>query len=100
FFVRAEDGIRDRNVTGVQTCALPILYGNNGGSIQHLAKKDGPLFSILYNIQRKIGIDFRSGFNHKVLIVNRYLKVNTSPFVPTGAILLSYNNKGICYILQ
>src|SRR5699024_12035589 len=22
---RAEDGIRDRNVTGVQTCALPIL---------------------------------------------------------------------------
>src|SRR5699024_2987383 len=23
---RAEDGIRDRNVTGVQTCALPILY--------------------------------------------------------------------------
>src|SRR5699024_11989446 len=21
-----EDGIRDRNVTGVQTCALPILY--------------------------------------------------------------------------
>src|SRR5699024_11927694 len=24
FFVQAEDGIRDRNVTGVQTCALPI----------------------------------------------------------------------------
>src|SRR5699024_11447220 len=24
FFCRAEDGIRDRNVTGVQTCALPI----------------------------------------------------------------------------
>src|SRR5699024_2356397 len=23
---QAEDGIRDRNVTGVQTCALPILY--------------------------------------------------------------------------
>src|SRR5699024_11492556 len=22
----AEDGIRDRNVTGVQTCALPIYY--------------------------------------------------------------------------
>src|SRR5579885_3438815 len=39
FFFQAEDGIRDRNVTGVQTCALPIwrstqyqisarLYGN------------------------------------------------------------------------
>src|SRR5699024_11818024 len=24
---QAEDGIRDRNVTGVQTCALPILIG-------------------------------------------------------------------------
>src|SRR5699024_11723212 len=28
FFFQAEDGIRDRNVTGVQTCALPIsVYG-------------------------------------------------------------------------
>ena len=26
FFFQAEDGIRDRDVTGVQTCALPILY--------------------------------------------------------------------------
>src|SRR5690625_4057601 len=25
FFVQAEDGIRDGHVTGVQTCALPIL---------------------------------------------------------------------------
>src|SRR5699024_9202001 len=27
FFFQAEDGIRDRNVTGVQTCALPISMG-------------------------------------------------------------------------
>src|SRR5207249_5989808 len=27
FFFQAEDGIRDRNVTGVQTCALPISKG-------------------------------------------------------------------------
>src|SRR5699024_11595854 len=27
FFFQAEDGIRDRNVTGVQTCALPISSG-------------------------------------------------------------------------
>src|SRR5699024_11564434 len=26
-FFQAEDGIRDRNVTGVQTCALPISGG-------------------------------------------------------------------------
>src|SRR5436305_11074627 len=27
FFFQAEDGIRDADVTGVQTCALPILFG-------------------------------------------------------------------------
>src|SRR5438094_10623412 len=27
FFFQAEDGIRDRTVTGVQTCALPISTG-------------------------------------------------------------------------
>ena len=27
FFFQAEDGIRDRLVTGVQTCALPICHG-------------------------------------------------------------------------
>src|SRR5699024_11462620 len=26
FLFQAEEGIRDRNVTGVQTCALPIFY--------------------------------------------------------------------------
>src|SRR5256886_4571092 len=28
FFFQAEDGIRDLTVTGVQTCALPILFGS------------------------------------------------------------------------
>src|SRR5437773_12288523 len=30
FFFQAEDGIRDRDVTGVQTCALPIWHGSSG----------------------------------------------------------------------
>src|SRR5699024_11231282 len=30
FFFQAEDGIRDRNVTGVQTCALPICTFTTG----------------------------------------------------------------------
>src|SRR5258708_16997335 len=30
FFFQAEDGIRDDLVTGVQTCALPILEGSVG----------------------------------------------------------------------
>src|SRR5687767_15682475 len=29
FFFQAEDGIRDKLVTGVQTCALPISRGTN-----------------------------------------------------------------------
>src|SRR5437868_14553563 len=33
FFFQAEDGIRDRNVTGVQTCALPIsLFIEHAGN--------------------------------------------------------------------
>src|SRR5207249_6919277 len=31
FFFQAEDGIRDRNVTGVQTCALPIDPRSDAG---------------------------------------------------------------------
>src|SRR3712207_8196886 len=30
FFFQAEDGIRDIGVTGVQTCALPILRASSG----------------------------------------------------------------------
>src|SRR5689334_24205619 len=30
FFFHAEDGIRDGTVTGVQTCALPILGASSG----------------------------------------------------------------------
>ena len=33
FFFQAEDGIRDDLVTGVQTCALPILIAETPGSI-------------------------------------------------------------------
>src|SRR5699024_12073232 len=40
FFFQAEDGIRDRNVTGVQTCALPIWPARSGGS---LCAGSGPL---------------------------------------------------------
>src|SRR5699024_12084485 len=33
FFFQAEDGIRDRNVTGVQTCALPISAAETEESV-------------------------------------------------------------------
>src|SRR4030066_2347587 len=37
FFFQAEDGIRDSSVTGVQTCALPILFVNAAGCMTLLA---------------------------------------------------------------
>src|SRR5687767_11115583 len=46
FFFQAEDGIRDKLVTGVQTCALPILISrgaNTFGPRQH-PEKLVPLF--------------------------------------------------------
>src|SRR5260370_5389303 len=33
FFFQAEDGIRDSSVTGVQTCALPILGERRGAEV-------------------------------------------------------------------
>src|SRR5207248_8458774 len=46
FFFQAEDGIRDRTVTGVQTCALPIsaLQGN-----------------LSQNARERVMADFRAG---------------------------------------
>src|SRR5205807_5594246 len=34
----AEDGIRDYKVTGVQTCALPILAHITGGGVRNLVR--------------------------------------------------------------
>src|SRR2546430_1018757 len=48
FFFQAEDGIRDLTVTGVQTCALPILFGNGTGSCNYTTySKDSTLYSAL-----------------------------------------------------
>src|SRR2546425_6199600 len=35
FFFQAEDGIRDKLVTGVQTCALPISYDQRPPDAPH-----------------------------------------------------------------
>src|SRR3712207_4649797 len=40
FFYQAEDGIRDIGVTGVQTCALPILEQRNINRIIRDSKKE------------------------------------------------------------
>src|SRR2546429_4299883 len=40
FFFQAEDGIRDVAVTGVQTCALPILHVEHHQRHQHVLRID------------------------------------------------------------
>src|SRR2546427_13100133 len=40
FFFQAEDGIRDLTVTGVQTCALPILNDAAGHAVGDRALRD------------------------------------------------------------
>src|SRR5207253_4531956 len=42
FFLQAEDGIRDGHVTGVQTCALPILHEPSG----ELVVQDGKVLIV------------------------------------------------------
>src|SRR5690606_39693041 len=39
FFFQAEDGIRDFHVTGVQTCALPILAEEEGAKLIYGGKR-------------------------------------------------------------
>src|SRR3989449_3652021 len=58
FFFQAEDGIRDVAVTGVQTCALPILPGVKGvgeKTALELLKTFGDLDAILANAERISG---------------------------------------------
>src|SRR5699024_2217230 len=45
FVFQAEDGIRDRNVTGVQTCALPIFRGTGRVDL-YRSKIDGSRIAI------------------------------------------------------
>src|SRR2546426_249933 len=41
FFFQAEDGIRDYKVTGVQTCALPICFGEMHPEAQSIGMRQG-----------------------------------------------------------
>src|SRR5207248_8869304 len=41
FFFQAEDGIRARTVTGVQTCALPISTNISAAQVKELRERSG-----------------------------------------------------------
>src|SRR6266699_1499307 len=55
FFFQAEDGIRDADVTGVQTCALPI-----SDEALHAIIRDYTREACVRNLEREIGTALRS----------------------------------------
>src|SRR5699024_11886592 len=54
FFFQAEDGIRDRNVTGVQTCALPILDYARGALLKYVDLSVIRTGGIFYEIKNRL----------------------------------------------
>src|SRR5699024_11441723 len=64
FFFQAEDGIRDRNVTGVQTCALPISTAAGMpvavGPPVSIGGILGAVGGILRSEERRVGKECRS----------------------------------------
>src|SRR5699024_11932742 len=50
FFFQAEDGIRDRNVTGVQTCALPISEIAVSGAVSSIVVESSSTWEVSVSI--------------------------------------------------
>src|SRR5207247_5064475 len=59
FFFQAEDGIRDPLVTGVQTCALPILTGQPAISLPLHQTPDG----------LPVGVQLVAGYGREDLLI-------------------------------
>src|SRR2546427_7328056 len=59
FFFQAEDGIRDLTVTGVQTCALPILIKIDRSFIQAMDKDAGAaaIVEATLALSRRLGLE-------------------------------------------
>src|SRR5699024_1562309 len=60
FFFQAEDGIRDRNVTGVQTCALPISKRFFEDNDIHIEMEDRDLEILQEGVVDYIGFSYYS----------------------------------------
>src|SRR5437867_11586500 len=66
FFFQAEDGIRDRTVTGVQTCALPIyvnqwhLSRSRALPLVHIRSRQATLATRTRSEERRVGKECRS----------------------------------------
>src|SRR5256885_8182645 len=76
FFFQAEDGIRDYKVTGVQTCALPILSAarHDGGDAIRLVKRltSGDFACFARPADFASGSSFRIDFNGHAIMLGRH----------------------------
>src|SRR5690606_39427596 len=60
-FFQAEDGIRDFHVTGVQTCALPILFVGDQNSRELMRAEPCPRQPLLGCAQAEAAVHQQSG---------------------------------------
>src|SRR5690625_5171647 len=92
FFFQAEDGIRDGHVTGVQTCALPIVLNESLNMI--LCPKDFPELSqykgqtiITTDGTTLLGADDKAGVA-EIVTAMEYLVAN--PHIKHGRIAVAF----------
>src|SRR4051795_551780 len=85
FFFQAEDGIRDESVTGVQTCALPILDGDSG---QIFADYEEQTFGAVGHV-RHLPMITRAGW--QIERASQLDRVATSPFKSSTSARIIFN---------
>src|SRR5690606_40768872 len=75
FFFQAEDGIRDFDVAGVQTCALPISKDFDP-SKQYPAVMSVHGAGYLHNIHKGWSTYFREFMSHNILVRKGYVVID------------------------
>src|SRR5690606_39373206 len=65
FFFQAEDGIRDFHVTGVQTCALPILPSTEKRMVVLDMKDEKVLYHTIVSHGRNSGDKYARSFSNR-----------------------------------
>src|SRR5699024_11673627 len=70
FFFQAEDGIRDRNVTGVQTCALPISDGTPKNKANETTPNIAVKIKLICQLNTSTILPLITGPNKAPIVIN------------------------------
>src|SRR5699024_11730469 len=81
FFFQAEDGIRDRNVTGVQTCALPISNLSLPFELRSYGWQ-------LQRGERRTAVDQRRAISHRNSVIQALADVAQDTDIPEVSVRL------------